>query len=111
MAFKPPVKAEQPYSLHYVSDLTSGGATLLRLLWVPKSGGQVPEPEHAAVAAGESATFTGKVPSAFACRWLEIWVDLPDGSGSGRLTLSIDGTAHSTEQLTKDALWTSIVLP
>jgi hypothetical protein len=95
----------------YDSSPTSGGTTLLRVLWIPKYGQIVPEPEHAEAIPGETASISGTVPGAASCRWLEIWVDLPDGSGSGQLTLSVDGRTHSTQRLTRDVLWTSIVLP
>jgi hypothetical protein len=35
MAFKPPIRAGKPYRVSYDSSPTSGGTTLLRVLWIP----------------------------------------------------------------------------
>lgn len=83
----------------------------MRVIWIPKHGNPVPEPEHAEVVPGESVSITGVVPSAMACRWLEVWVDMPDGTGRGTLKLDLNGQSHSQEELRADALWTSLVLP
>ncbi|MEO8182956.1 MAG: hypothetical protein ABI895_29340 [Deltaproteobacteria bacterium] len=110
MGFKPPVAAGKSYRVQYDAALSSGGPTLVRVIWIPRHGRPVPEPEHVMVVPGASGSIEDKVPSASSCRWLEIWVDLPDGTGRGTLTLKVDDRDHSREDLDADTLWTSLVL-
>lgn len=111
MAFKPPVKAGKSFSVRYDAAPTSGGTTLLRVIWIPKHGKPVPDPEHEVIQPGFSGTISGTVPNASDARWLEIWVDLPDGTGKGTLKLVMDASPHSDGELTADTLWTSLVFP
>ncbi len=111
MAFKPPVEAGKSYSVRYEAAASSGGTTLLRVLWIPKHGRPVPEPEHEVIQPGFSGRISGTVPSASNARWLEIWVDLPDGTGAGTLQLEMDESPHAEGELTTDSLWTSLVFP
>ena len=111
MAFKAPLRAGKNFRITYAADLKSDGTTLIRVLWIPKQGGPVPEPQHAEVTPGDTGVIEDVIPSDSSCRWMELWADLPDGGGNGVLTLLVDGQAHSSATLSADALWTAMVIP
>jgi hypothetical protein len=110
MALKLPIKAGAAYKITYRANATSGGTTLLAAFWIPKDGAKVPEPEDRLIAAGSTDDISGKVPPLADVRRVEIRVDLPDGVGTGTLTLEVNGKVHSAKELSGDETWTSIVV-
>ena len=109
MALKAPIEAGASYSVRYASDLTSRGASLLIVGWVPKHGNQVPGPQEKAIAPGKAGEISGTVPAFDDAVRIEIRVDLPDGTGSGTLELKQNGQAHSSGSIATDITWTSLV--
>lgn len=109
MVLKSPVRAEKSYKVRYTSDIQSAGTTLLIVGWVPKHGHSVPPPDETEIAPGTTGELAATVPAFCHARRMEIRVDLPDGTGSGRLELMVDGQPHSAAQLRADVTWTSLV--
>lgn len=111
MAFKPPLKAGKKIRVTYQAADTSDGRTFVRVLWIPKDGSAVPEPGHTEVSPGETGVIEATIPSDTACRWMELWADLPEPNGSGWLTIQVDDKPHSSGAVTADTLWTAMVVP
>jgi hypothetical protein len=109
MPFKRPIPEGSSLKITYDASSDSDGMTFVRVLWIPKGGAAVPETPHAEVTPGQSASISETIPSSANCRWMELWVDLPDGTGGGTLTLEVDGKLHARDVLAADTLWTAMV--
>lgn len=109
MALKSPVPEGSSYEVIFKSSSHSGGSTVVTVGWVPKRGSPVPPVRDMSIAAGTLDSINGIVPAINAARRMEIRVALPNGTGSGTLTLRINGEDHAEETLSTDTTWTSLV--
>ena len=109
MALIASIPAGSSYRVSYSSDPISEGASLLVVVWIPRHGAVVPSPQEVDVAPAATGVLTGSVPAFDAARRIEIRVDLPDETGSGRLTLEVNGQEHSSRNIVRDTLWTAAV--
>ena len=110
MALLRPIKAGSSYRVTYRADAGSGGASLLVVFWIPKEGSDVPHPRETEIAPANEGAISGTVPAFEAVRRIEIRLDIPDASGSGTLTLEVDGEEHKSSEVDADTTWTTIVL-
>lgn len=108
MALKRSVPENSGYAVSYSAEPASAGA-LLVLTWVPKHGNPVPPAEDVVVPPGATRTLRGQVPAAALARRLDVDLHLPDGQGSGALSLSIEGTVVTQERVHTDVVWTFLV--
>jgi len=103
-----PITEASSYVVRFRNNVTSTGAVLVVVAWVPNHANAVPVPQQTMIAPGATGELSGIVPPAANARRMLIVASLDGGEG-GRLTLLENGEARAIDDVTETTTWHLLV--
>lgn len=106
--YKGSLKAGAQVDVTFACAATNSGTTAVNCMFIAKGSDPVPAPRTEFLVPGVTRSATDTVPTSAGA--MRITVDLPDGGGSGTLTVK-QGAQTWTDTLSRDDSWFFDVQP